>query len=175
MVVSALPARLQGASEVGPIQSTKVYWLVFDIKNNIARDHEFRLTNRSLGLLSLNLYMVHQNGERVSYERNYAMLAPGNQLARVSPFLQHDPPTETQYLILPLRRDETAKIYVRVNPDQRFLPPQFNFLGIADHAKYLELRRYGLYVEGALAGALLALSVFGWYSFFRNRDETSLM
>ena len=74
-----------------------------------------------------------------------------------------------------MRRNETIKIYARVNPDQRFLPQQFNFLSIADHAKYLELRRYGLYIEGALAGALVALSVFGWYSFVRNRDHTSLM
>ena len=161
--------------QVGPIQSTKVYWLSFEIKNNVAIDRDFRLTSKTLGLLSLNAYLIHENGEQVSYEKNYATLSPGNQLARASPFVNHSPPSETQYLVLPLRRSETARIYARVNPDQRFLPQQFNFLSIADHAKYLELRRYGLYVEGALAGALLALSVFGWYSFFRNRDHTSLM
>ena len=161
--------------EIGAIQSTKRYWLAFEIKNNVATDRTFRLTNKTLGLLSLNAYLVYENGDRVAYEKNYATLPPGNQISHSSPFLSLTPAPETQYLVLPLRRNETIKIYARVNPDQRFLPQQFNFLSIADHAKYLELRRYGLYIEGALAGALVALSVFGWYSFVRNRDHTSLM
>ena len=161
--------------EIGAIQSTKKYWLAFEIKNNVATDRTFRLTNKTLGLLSLNVYLVYENGDRVAYEKNYATLPPGNQISHSSPFLSLTPAPETQYLVLPLRRNETIKIYARVNPDQRFLPQQFNFLSIADHAKYLELRRYGLYIEGALAGALVALSVFGWYSFVRNRDHTSLM
>ncbi len=161
--------------EIGAIQSTKKYWLAFEIKNNVATDRTFRLTNKTLGLLSLNAYLVYENGDRVAYEKNYATLPPGNQISHSSPFLSLTPAPETQYLVLPLRRNETIKIYARVNPDQRFLPQQFNFLSIADHAKYLELRRYGLYIEGALAGALVALSVFGWYSFVRNRDHTSLM
>jgi len=168
-------SQFKPTNDIEPIQSSKVYWLAFEIKNDSAVDRDFRLTNKTLGLLGLNVYLIHENGERVAYEKNYANLAPGNQLSRSSPFVNHSPPSETQYLVLPLRRNETAKIYARVIPDQRFLPQQFNFLSIADHAKYLELRRYGLYVEGALAGALLALSVFGWYSFFRNRDHTSLM
>jgi serine phosphatase RsbU (regulator of sigma subunit) len=162
-------------NDIGPIQSSKVYWIALEIKNDIAIDREFRLTNKTFGLLGLNVYLIHENGERVAYEKNYANLAPGNQLSRSSPFVNHSPPSETQYLVLPLRRNETAKIYARVIPDQRFLPKQFNFFSIVDHARYLELRRFGLYIEGALAGALLALSVFGWYSFFRNRDHTSLM
>lgn len=173
--VSNASAQFRPAGEVKPIESTKVYWLSLDIKNDASRDRDFRLTSKTFALLSLNVYLVHENGERVAYERNYATLQPGNQFSGVSPFVAHDPPTETQYLLLHLRRNEAVKVYARVNPDQRFLPQQFNFLSIVDHAKYLELRRYGLYVEGALAGALLALSVFGWYSYFRNRDHTSLM
>ena len=163
------------AGDIGPIQSTKVYWVAFDLKNDAPRDRDFRLANKTFGLLSLNVYLIRENGEQVAFEKNYASLPPGNQFIRISPFTLHDPAPETQYLVLPLHRNETARIYIRINPDQRFLPQQFNFLSITDHAKYLELRRFGLYVEGALAGALLALSVFGWYSFARNRDHTSLM
>ena len=107
-------------AEVGPIQSTKVYWLAFEIKNDIETDREFRLTNKTFGLLSLNVYLIHENGERIAYQKNYATLPPGNQLSRISPFFTHTPPTETQYLVLPLRRNETTKIYARINPDQRF-------------------------------------------------------
>jgi hypothetical protein len=163
------------ASEVGPIQSTKTYWLSFDLKNDTGRDRDFRLTNKTFGLIGLQVYLIHQNGDRIAYEKNFATLPPSNQFTRVSPFLAQDPPTESQYLILPMRSNETAKVYARVLPDQRFLPQQFNIFSIVDHAKYLELRRFGLYVEGALAGALFALAIFGWYSHFRHRDHTSLM
>ena len=50
--------------QVGPIQSTKVYWLSFEIKNNVAIDRDFRLTSKTLGLLSLNAYLIHENGEQ---------------------------------------------------------------------------------------------------------------
>jgi serine phosphatase RsbU (regulator of sigma subunit) len=162
-------------SEVGPIQSTKTYWLSFELKNDAARDRDFRLTSKTFGLIGLQVYLIHENGDRLAYEKNFATLPPVNEFSRVSPFMAHDPPTESQYLVLPLRRNETARVYARVLPDQRFLPQQFNFLSIVDHAKYLELRRFGLYVEGALAGALFALAIFGWYSHFRHRDHTSLM
>jgi serine phosphatase RsbU (regulator of sigma subunit) len=168
-------AAFTASSEVGPIQSTKTYWLSFELKNDAARDRDFRLTNKTFGLIGLQAFLLHQNGDRVAYEKNFATLPPSNQFTRVSPFLAQDPPTESQYLILPLRRNETVKIYARVLPDQRFLPQQFNIFSIVDHAKYLELRRFGLYVEGALAGALFALAIFGWYSHFRHRDHTSLM
>jgi serine phosphatase RsbU (regulator of sigma subunit) len=168
-------AAFTSTSEVGPIQSTKTYWLSFELKNDAARDRDFRLTNKTFGLIGLQAYLIHQNGDRIAYEKNFATLPPSNQFTRVSPFLAQDPPTESQYLILPLRRNETVKVYARVLPDQRFLPQQFNIFSIVDHAKYLELRRFGLYVEGALAGALFALAIFGWYSHFRHRDHTSLM
>lgn len=162
-------------TEVGPIQSTKTYWLSFELKNDAARDRDFRLTSRTFGLIGLQMYVIHQNGDRLAYEKNYATLPPVNQFSRFSPFIAQDPPIESQYLIIPVHRGETVKVYARVLPDQRFLPQQFNFLSIVDHAKYLELRRFGLYVEGALAGALFALAIFGWYSHFRHRDHTSLM
>ena len=167
--------RFTTTEAAGPIESTKTYWLSFELKNDAARDRDFRLTNKTFGLLNLQAYLIHQNGDRLAYEKNFAIMAPGNQFARFSPFITHDSPIESQYLVLPLRRNETVHVIARVLPDQRFLPQQFNFLSVVDHAKYLELRRFGLYVEGALAGALFALAIFGWYSHFRHRDHTSLM
>ncbi|MFM7482874.1 MAG: 7TM diverse intracellular signaling domain-containing protein, partial [Burkholderiaceae bacterium] len=162
------------ANEVGPIVSTKAYWLMFQLKNQASSDRDYRLINKTFGLLNLNVYLIHENGDLAAFSRNHSMLTPGNRLAEVSPFIAHEPPIESQYLVLPLRRNETVTIYARAIPDQRFLPKQFNFLSVVDHAKYLELRRYGLYIEGTLAGALVVLTVFGWYSYFRNRDRTSL-
>lgn len=162
------------STAVGPIQSTKAYWLMFQLRNNAPNDRDYRLNQKTFGLLNFNVYLIHENGDQIEFTRNYAMLAPGNRIAEVSPFITHNPPVESQYLILRLHRNEVATVFARIQPDQRFLPKQFNFLSIVDHAKYLELRRYGLYLEGALTGALLALAIFGWYSYFRNRDHTSL-
>lgn len=173
--VMAADAAFVAPAEIAAIESTKSYWLRFEVHNEVARDRDFRLASRSVGLTQLQVYIVYSNGDRLDYRRNYAQLAPSNQFAKVSPYLAHDPPPESQYVILPLRRQETVKIYALVTPDQRFLPQQFNFLSVVDNAKYLELRRLGLYVEGALAGALIALIVFGWYSYFRNRDRAGFL
>ncbi len=167
--------RFVPASSIPNIESTKRYWLSFELSNTVDRDRDFRLLNRTFALRDLQVHVVHANGERQDYLHNYVQLPPQNQLIRSSPFLAPDPPVESQYILLRLRRGETLRVYAMVIPDQRFLPTQFNFLSVVDHARYLELRRLGMYVEGALAGALFALAFFGWYSYYRNRDRAGLL
>ena len=53
------------------------------------------------------------------------------------------------------------------------LPPKSYVLRITDHARFLELSRFGVYVEGCLLGILLSLGIFGWFSYFTNRDRAS--
>ena len=60
-------AAFAATSEVGPIQSTKTYWLSFELKNDAARDRDFRLTSKTFGLLGLQVYLIHQNGDRLAY------------------------------------------------------------------------------------------------------------
>jgi hypothetical protein len=47
-------------------------------------------------------------------------------------------------------------------------------LSLYNHAKFLELKRYGLYIEGVLLGVLLALAIFGCFSAYNNKDKASL-
>jgi serine phosphatase RsbU (regulator of sigma subunit) len=47
-------------------------------------------------------------------------------------------------------------------------------LRVVDNERFLETRRFGLYIEGALLGILFALMIFGWYSYFANRDRAGL-
>ena len=75
--------------------------------------------------------------------------------------------------IFTLRSGQAVTIYMRGEIDVRF-PPRAYAASIVDQLRYLEMRRLGLYTEGALAGALLALAIFGWYSAFRNKDRTSI-
>ncbi len=171
----AARGRFVPAGTIAKLESTRRYWVSFDISNTVARDRDFRLANRTFALRDLNVFVIHANGERREYLRNYVQLPPQNELIRYSPFLAQDPPVGSQYILLPLRRGETLRVYAMLVPDQRFLPTQFNFLSVVDHARYLELRRFGMYVEGALAGALFALAFFGWYSYYRNRDRAGLL
>ncbi len=167
--------RFVPAAQVAGPQSTTRYWLTLDVKNATDRDRDFRIASRTFALLDLRAVVIHENGDRREYLRNYQQQPPQNQFIRTSPFVAHDPPTDSQYIILPLRRQETLRVYLVVLPDQRFLPQQFNFLSVIDHPRYLEMRRFGMYVEGALAGALFALAFFGWYSYYRNRDRAGLL
>lgn len=167
--------RFVPAASIAKLESTQRYWVSFDLSNTVARDRDFRLSNRTFGLRDLRVYVVHADGERQTYDRNYIQRPPQNELIRANPFFVHEPPGESQYLLLPLRRGETLRVYAKVELDQRFLPNQFNFFSVVDHARYLEMRRFGMYIEGALAGALFALAFFGWYSYYRNRDRAGLL
>ncbi len=173
--VTAARARFVPATSIAKLESTRRYWITFDVSNSVARDRDFRLANRTFGLRDLRVHIVHANGERQAYTRNYIQLPPQNELIRSNPFFASEPPVGSQYILLPLRRGETLRVYAKVELDQRFLPTQFNFFSVVDHPRYLEMRRFGMYIEGALAGALFALAFFGWYSYYRNRDRAGLL
>ena len=72
------PGSFAPTTAVGPIQSTKTYWLSFELKNDAARDRDFRLTNKTFGLIGLQVYLIYENGDRLAYEKNFATLPPSN-------------------------------------------------------------------------------------------------
>ena len=96
-----------------------------------------------------------------------------NWLAEINPFTTPARNDNSQYAIFNLRSGETVDIYSRVKSHSS-VPAKTFSLNIYDHASYLELRRFGVYFEGGMLGLLIALAVFGWYSYVQNRDKTSL-
>jgi hypothetical protein len=96
-----------------------------------------------------------------------------NRIADLNPYLPLADSSRSTLPLFTLRSGQTVTVYIRGAVDARF-PERAYAASIVDRLCHLEMRRPGLYTEGALAGALLALAIFGWYSAFRNKDRASI-
>ncbi len=172
----ALTERFVPASQMGPPDANIRYWIVQRIHSQWPTDREIRLLpgGSGRGWRDLEVTVVDEDGSVRSLSSRFGALhGSHNHVAAMNPYLpltSEPPPYSASFT---LRSGQTATVYMRAEVDGRFPPRQYA-AGVADQLRFLELRRLGLYAEGALAGALLALAIFGWYSAFRNKDRTSI-
>ena len=95
-------------------------------------------------------------------------------LVDTNPFVRASGADLSQWPVFTLRRGETTQVLSYLRPNLNF-QGGFALVQFIDHARFLELRRYGLHLEGVLAGVLFALAIFGWYSAVQNKDRASVM
>ena len=161
-------ARFEPASQVATIQPKTIYWIKQKITNASKVDRLIRVAQSG--------WTVHQNhvvrGDQVETLKTNGNSANYNWLAEINPFKTPAQNALSQYAVFNLKRGETVELFSRVRSHSS-VPAKTFSLTLYDHASYLELRRFGLYFEGGMLGVLLALSVFGWYSYMQNRDKTS--
>lgn len=150
------------------------YWVKQKIKSQREDDRVLRIdaTNTGFNWRNAQHYVIRANGE-IQTLRPQGGRGNHNNLADINPFIQPIDDSLSQFAIFHLRSGEEVTIYSRLGMQGAFPAKTFS-LGIYDHASYLELRRYGLYLEGALVGILLALCIFSWYSAFQHKDATSI-
>jgi len=72
-----------------------------------------------------------------------------------------------------LYRGEALTLLTHARPIQSG-PPKF-VLRIVNNERFLETRRFGVYVTGGMVGILFALAIFAWYSYYRNKDRAGLL
>jgi serine phosphatase RsbU (regulator of sigma subunit) len=167
--VRQLDAQFQPAQSIASITPTSIYWIRQSLENQ--SEHEKQLRMAPSG------WTVHQNyvvrGVKTEKLKSNGNSANYNWLAEINPFTTAARNDNSQYAIFNLKSGETVQIYSRVKSHSS-VPAKTFSLNIYDHASYLELRRFGVYFEGGMLGLLIALAVFGWYSYAQNRDKTSL-
>lgn len=173
--VFAQPDRFVPAAQMGPPNANSRYWVAQRIRSQLPTDREVRLMpGGGRGWRNVELTVLADDGRVLAHAGPSGTLQGAhNRIADLNPFL---PTVDTVRSTLPLftlRSGESVTVYIRGEVDARF-PPKSYAASVVDQLRYLELRRLGLYAEGALAGAMLALAIFGWYSAFRNKDHTSI-
>ena len=72
-----------------------------------------------------------------------------------------------------LYRGEALTLLTHARPIQT-APPKF-VLRIVNNERFLETRRFGVYVTGGMVGILFALAIFALYSYYRNKDRAGLL
>ena len=161
------------ASELATPNSVSAYWVALRLRSSHAQDHVIRIVpSVGLGWKDIRISIVHDDG-KVAEIRNYTGVhGMHNRIASENPLKSAADPSPSQYALHTLRPGESVTIFLRMYADQRF-PPKAYAPQIIDHQRYLEMRRLGLYIEGALAGAMLALAIFGWYNALHTRNAAS--
>ncbi len=159
------------AAELGPPNRGSHYWALSELQSRLDTDRELRI--EVPGWYKAEPVVLAPHG-------GYRVLRPvGVFWSNYSPLRDTDPYTasstteSSQWPVFTLRRDEIARVLVQLTPHGNLQPTSAR-LQFTDHARYLELRRYGLHLEGILSGVLVALLVFGWASAYHNRDRTSV-
>ncbi len=161
------------ASDMPPPNSISAYWVALSLHSTQADDHVIRIVPTvGLGWKDIRISVVDADG-KITHITNYTgVQGMHNRIANENPLRSLSSPAPSQYALLTLKPARSVTVFLRMYADQRF-PPKAYAPQIIDHQRYLEMRRLGLYIEGALAGAMLALAIFGWYNALHTRNAAS--
>jgi hypothetical protein len=95
-----------------------------------------------------------------------------NHVTDLAPFVSKPSDAINATTTLRIPKNTSVHIISRLK-SHRFSAGRSFSLNIIDTKSFLEIRRYGLYLQGAMLGILFALVVFSWYSVYQYRDWTS--
>ncbi len=173
--IRGLADRFVPAASLGPPDAMSRYWVMQRIVSKLPTDREIRLMpGGGRGWRNVELTVVDSDGQVIAHAGPSGTLQGAhNYIADLNPYLPLADSPRSTLPIFTLRSGHAVTVYMRGEIDVRF-PPRSYAASVVDQLRYLEMRRLGLYAEGALAGAMLALAIFGWYSAFRNKDRTSI-
>ncbi len=174
--VRALADRFVPADHMAAPNPDSRYWIRQRVHSLLPTDRELRvMPGGGRGWRGAQIFVVDEQGKPIELSQGGFGTIQGahNGMAGLNPFLPLVESPKPFSPVFTLRSGQTATIYMKAVADARF-PPKSYAASFADQERYQELRRIGLYAEGALVGAMLALGIFGWYSAYRNRDKTSI-
>ncbi len=158
------------ASEMGGIDALKHYWILQKISSALPTDRNFRFEG-SWKVIWTHVIRPDEPPQALKSSGFYrGKYAPLSDIDPAKPSSAAQPSREALFT---LRSGETLTLLTKAVALSS-LPPRSLVLQVVDNERYLETRRFGLYVEGGLFGILFALAIFGWYSYFVNKDRAGL-
>lgn len=169
----AMLSAFRPASEMPPPNSVSAYWVALSLRSAHTQDHVVRIVpSAGIGWRDIRISVVDASGQARDIRGYTGLHGMHNHIARENPLSTVSDPAPSQYALHTIKPGQSVTIFLRMYADQRF-PPKSYAPQIVDHQRYLEMRRLGLYLEGALAGAMLALAIFGWYNALHSRNAAS--
>ncbi len=159
------------AASVGWPRHDSHYWVLSTLDSQLDADRELRIDTP--GWYEAFSYLLDDDGHFQALRRAGIFWVPMAPLGLTNPFATAAGTDASQWPLFTLRRGEQREVLTHLVPNDNLQPSGF-MVQFTDHPRYLELRRYGLHLEGILTGVLCALVVFGWASAYHNRDRTSV-
>jgi len=157
-------------SEMTPLDTRQPYWILQKISSRLPSDRNYRLEGNWLGI---HTHVLRTDDSIVALKTAGFFAGKYSFLSDIDPALPTSAKVESRDALFVLHSGETLSLLSRAKA-RHALPPRSYVLQLVDNERYLETRRYGLYIEGALLGILFALAIFGWYSYFVNKDRAGL-
>ena len=168
--VLAAGSGFRSPTDLPTINSHSYYWVVQKVKNHLPHDYSIRID--PTGWESIDSYVVDDSGKITRLKPTGTYRVSHSQMVETNPFLPGSAKVASQFTVYTLVKNQEITLLTRVKSNSN-LPARNFTLSLYDHVKFLEMRRYGLYIEGILLGVLLALAIFGWFSAFNNKDKAS--
>ena len=164
-------AEFKPAAEVGPFDARHHYWIMQKFASRLSTDKNFWLE----GLWKyVHSHVIRADGSVTTLKTAGFFTGKYSALSDVNPFLPSSAKAPSREALFTLYKGEELTVLSHAKSFPGF-PPKSLVLSLVDNERYLELRRFGLYTEGALLGILVALSIFGWYSYVANKDRAGLL
>ncbi len=147
------------------------YWIVQKLRNTQDSDYQLRID--PTGWESIQSYAVDERGNIRPLKVTGAAWVSYNHLADVNPSSPQSTQIPSAFTLYTLPRQSEVTLITKVVSGST-LPARTFSLKLFNHPRYLEIRRFGVYIEGILLGILFALAIFGGFSAYTNKDKTSL-
>jgi serine phosphatase RsbU (regulator of sigma subunit) len=157
-------------AEMAPLDTRHSYWIMQRISSRLSADRNYRLEGN---WLSIHTHVIRADDSIVALKTAGFFTGKYSFLSNIDPALPSSAKVQSRDALFMLHSGETLSLLSRAKA-RHALPPRSYVLQFVDNERYLETRRFGLYIEGALLGILFALAIFGWYSYFVNKDRAGL-
>ena len=140
------------------IDSTMTYWVTHNILSLLKVDRDIAVDLKGVNR-SVETYIIRQDGKVELLNKRGPLQGIKNYLAIVNPYITSREKAKSQFSQFILKKGEKVQVLFKVSPNQKGLIKNF-YVNYYDVNPYLEMRRFGVYIEGLLIGALLALAIF---------------
>jgi len=165
------------ADTIGPIDPKSNYWVVQKLVNRIGENRDFIVdaarTNSGVNWLRYQHYVVYPDGHvrelNGLYSENVPLL-----MNDIDPYVFTMDTLLSRSPVFTLHKDSEVQLFSKLKSNSTYPAVSFS-MRLYDRTTYLELRKYGLYIEGILAGLLLALIISTWNNLYYKRDAVSLI
>lgn len=163
-------AEFKPAAEVGPFDARHHYWIMQKFASGLDVDKNYRLEG---SWLSVRTHVIRANGSVEALKTAGFFTGKYASLSDIDPMRPSSAKAPSREALFTLFAGEQLTLLSHAKPFSSF-PPRSFVLQLVDNERFLEARRFGLYVEGGLLGILFALAIFGWYSYWANKDRAGL-
>lgn len=165
------------ADTIGRIDPKSQYWVVQKLVNRIGENRDFIVdasrTDKGINWVRYQHFVVYPDGSNRELNGTYSQNVP-LRMGDIDPYVFTLDTLLSRSPVFTLHKDSEVQLFSRLKSNSTYPAVDFS-LRLYDRTTYLELRKYGLYIEGILAGLLFALIISTWNNLFYKRDAVSVI